>query len=170
MIQRINDIFLQVTLAVSITAVSAIILFTFAELIARSAGAPLYWSSDLSVIALCVALTSGLPYVTRSGVQIAVTLSQELASPRVTRVLKVLVEAISCVVCAIICVLCISVALQQFKTGVSTVAVVNTPRWVLSGLLAYGFAASGIMHLLNALDYIGRRPPETPTPPPVAGV
>jgi TRAP-type C4-dicarboxylate transport system permease small subunit len=170
MIQRLNDTFLQITLAVSITAVSAIILFTFAELVARSAGAPLYWSADLSAIALCVALTSGLPYVTRSGAQIAVTLSQELAPPRVARVLQVLVEAISCVVCAMICVLCFSVALQQFKTGVSTVAVVNTPRWVLSGLLAYGFAASGVMHLLNALDHIGRRPPETPTTPPVAGV
>tara|TARA_R110000787_G_scaffold157137_2_gene271089 strand:- start:4116 stop:4628 length:513 start_codon:yes stop_codon:yes gene_type:complete len=170
MIQRLNDTFLQITLTVSIAAVSAIILFTFAELVARSAGAPLYWSADLSAIALCVALTSGLPYVTRSGAQIAVTLSQELAPPHVARVLQVLVEAISCVVCALICVLCFSVALQQFKTGVSTVAVVNTPRWVLSGLLAYGFAASGVMHLLNALDHIARRPPETPTTPPVAGV
>ena len=170
MIRRISHIFLQITLAVSVTAVSAIILFTLAELVARSAGAPLYWSADLSAIALCVALTSGLPFVTRSGAQIAVTLSQELASPRVARKLRVLVEAISTVVCAIICVLCLDVALQQFESGVSTVAVVNTPRWMLSGLLAYGFAASGFMHLLNTLDQLKTPAPETPPSPPVAGV
>lgn len=170
MIRRINDIFLQITLAVSIAAVSAIILFTLAELIFRSAGAPLYWSADLSAFALCVALTSGLPYVTRDGAQIAVTLSQEMASPRVARALRVLVEAISALACAVICALCINVALRQFITGVSTVAVVDIPRWVLSGLLAYGFAASGIMHLLNALDNIARRDPATPDTPPVAGV
>jgi hypothetical protein len=47
---------------------------------------------------------------------------------------------------------------------------VNTPRWVLSALLTFGFASSGVMHLLNALDHIGRRAHETSTTPPTAGV
>jgi TRAP-type C4-dicarboxylate transport system permease small subunit len=167
MIRRIHGIFLQFTLAISISAVSAIILFTLAELIFRSAGAPLYWSADLSSYALCIALSAGMPYVTREGAQIAVTLGQELAPPGMARLLQILVEVISALACAVICALCVTVALKQLKSGVNTVAVVDIPRWVLSAALAYGFAASGAMHLLNGVDKLVRR---DATKPPVAGV
>ncbi|MCC6000592.1 MAG: TRAP transporter small permease [Pararhodobacter sp.] len=150
--RRASDLFLKTTLGVSLIAVCVIILITLADLVLRTAGAPFQGAADIAAYAMCLALVSAMPYVTREGAQIAVTLMPELLSPRSARWLRVGVEALAGVAALVICVLCIQMGLRQQATGVRTVALLPIPRWVISAMLAYGFAASGLMHLVNAAE------------------
>ncbi|MCC5986551.1 MAG: TRAP transporter small permease [Pararhodobacter sp.] len=145
-----GNLFTRANLLVAVTAVGAIIALTLLELIARMLGRPLSWGADISAYALCIALCAAMPHVTRQGAQIAVTLIREVASPSAARRLKIMVELMSGAAGFTISALCIHVAFRQYGTGVSTIAIVTMPKWIISSLLAYGFASSGLMHLLNA--------------------
>lgn len=149
---KFGDSVCDVSFLAGVAAMTAIISLTMADLVARIIGAPFDWVADLSSYLLCFSISASMPKVTRQGTQIAVTLLVEILKGRSRHILSAAVELVSSITCFAICALCIQVLIQQYHSGVGTVAVLVVEKWILSAILGYGFFLSGAMHFLNILE------------------
>jgi len=151
-LNKASDLLSRASFFLGVSAISLIILFLMFDLITRTLGRPVGWVAEISVYLYAFSICTSLPYVTRQGAQIAVTLLPETLPGRVRTLLYHAVEMLSCFVCVVVSILFAFIMVQQYQAGTTTVADISIAKWILSAMFAYGFFFSGLMHLVNAVS------------------
>lgn len=122
-----------------------IVVITNFEIFMRYAvNAPTRWSGDLSTYLLLVSIAFGMPEITRTGGNVAITILSEKLRPTAQRIVQQM-RYVSCVAAILVLTYLILVtAAQEFMRGILTVAAFPIPKWLLNAALAYGFLSSGV--------------------------
>ena len=153
---RAHDLLTEAGLALAMAALAAITAAYAYEVAARYFfGAPTRWSADLVSYLLLFAVFTAMPAVTASGAHVAVTVLLERLPPRGQAAALRLIALTGAVVCAWLGWIAAEETLRQHARGVTMMAAVPTPKWLISVWIVYGFAGSALHFLRLTLHAPG---------------
>lgn len=159
---RFHDAVTRLGFYVACLAMLAILLTMNAEILLRYAfNSPTKWSADTVTYLLLAVIAFGMPEVTRTRGHIAITIIDEQLSSSTYKLVDIARNAATLVVVVATATIILLTAVQEFKSGVLTVAALQIPKWVLNSALAYGFISSAL-HLLRLLFTPTDRPVSSP--------
>lgn len=153
MLGRAHDTLTRAGFVLACAALAIILAAYNLEVIARYfVGQPTIWSADTIAYALCASIFLAFPDVTRRAGHVAITsLIERLSSANLRRLTRA-ISIIGAALCALAAWICGAEAREQFNTGIETVAAFAIPKGWLTGVIAYGFASSGLHLLRLAFD------------------
>lgn len=119
------------------------------EVVARYGfNAPTRWTSDLVQYMLCVSMSLALPWVTREGGHVAITSFLEKASAKNQAIAARWIQGLGAFTLSAVAIVFCTVAWDQARQGIETVAAFAIPKWWLSGLVVLGLGGAAL-HLLR---------------------
>lgn len=149
---RAHDLVTAAGLALAMAALAGITAAYAYEVAARYLfGAPTRWSADLVSYLLLFAVFAAMPAVTASGAHVAVTVLLERLPPRGRGAAERLIALTGAVICAALAWVAAEETLRQHARGVTMMAAVPTPKWLISVWIVYGFGGSALHFLRLAL-------------------
>jgi C4-dicarboxylate transporter, DctQ subunit len=148
---RAHDWLTDVSRNIGTVALGVIVYAYCYEVAARYFfGAPTTWANELVSYALCVSVFMLLPYLTRTGGHVAVTIVIDSMPPRIASAMKWLINLTGFVVLALTTWISLDENVRQYVQDVYLMKVHPIPQLWPSAFMTYGFAMSAI-HFLRHL-------------------
>lgn len=113
--------------------------------------APTSWAQSVTSYALLASVMLMLPYLTRSGQHVGMSLVYEALPHRAAQALAGILAAVSVVVCLLSAWICGVETLRQYRESVLTTNSMFLPMWTISIFLVYGFALAAVHFLRQAI-------------------
>lgn len=133
---------------VGIFALGAIVVIYSYEVISRYAfGAPTLWASDFVSFLLLITVFLVMPWLTRSGGHVAVTVLNDQLPERGRQVMLRGGYVIAAVACLCLGYIVCLETLTLYERGSGTLSTVSIPKWTLFSLVCYGLFNSGLYFL-----------------------
>ena len=141
-------------------ALVAIVGVTCWEVLLRYAfNAPTRWGSDTVNYLLAATLLLALPEVTRRGGHVSISLLVDALPSRSRRTAGRALALIAAIACVAVAAITADEVARQLDRGVRTLGAVPIPKAWITGLIVWGFGATGIVFLRHAIT----GPPGLPT-------
>jgi C4-dicarboxylate transporter, DctQ subunit len=116
-----------------------------AEIVARYFfRAPLNFSSDFGVYALCLSVFLALPAVTMERRHIAIAFIMQMLPPRARPHYNLVLLAVAAVVLVVVGYFVAMEAVRQFNQNTLTSMALQIPRWWLTTVACYGLLSAAI--------------------------
>lgn len=141
-------------------ALGAIVLIYAFEVVSRYIfGSPTLWASDTVSFLLLISVFATVPWLTREGGHVAVTIVPDLAPMARDFIIRAgfLVTAVVCLWATWIC---LGETFYLFKRGTTTLTTFRIPKWILLAFISYGLLNSGLYFLRLAFGTFGKRTAE----------
>lgn len=166
LILKAQDLLTRLAFVLGVCALAAIVAIYAYEVTARYLfAAPTRWGSDLVSFLLLISVFSTVPWLTREGGHVAVTILPDMAA-RLRRPLLTLACFAAAGACLWAAYLCIGETLYLIRRGTTTLTSVPVPKWILIAFITYGVTNSGLYFL--RLGFRGGEPiQDTPSEPEV---
>lgn len=149
---RLQDSVTKFSFYVACACMLAILVIMNSEIVLRYfLNAPTKWSADLVTYLLLVAIALGLPEVTRVRGHIAITIvGEHLRTASARKTVDFFRSVATLAIVGATGAIILVTATKEFQSGVQTVAAFQIPKWLLNGVLAYGFLSSAAYLLRHA--------------------
>jgi TRAP-type C4-dicarboxylate transport system permease small subunit len=118
--------------------------------------APTSWASALVSYALCLAIFSAMPELTRTGAHVAIGVLIDRASPQAARRLAMLIRLLAALACLFAGAICLNVCWEEYRDGIETMSVYPLQKWWITLFIPYGLLSSSLYFLRQVL---GEEPP-----------
>lgn len=109
--------------------------------------APTYWASDFVSFLLLISVFMVMPWLTREGGHVAVTLLPDTMPPRPAALLLRAGFLVGAVVCMWVGYISVLENVNLYQRNVSTLTTVRIPKWTLTALITYALFNSGLHFL-----------------------
>lgn len=144
-VNRAHEIVSHSLYVLGVAALGLIVPFYLYEIVMRYAfGAPTRWVSDFVSFLLLITTFLVIPWLTRQGGHIAVTILPDILSPRLGTLVTRAGFLAGGVVCAVVAYICAVETLTLYQRNSFTMTAVPVPRWILSLCITYGIANSAL--------------------------
>lgn len=148
---RLHDASSRLLFQVAGLALSlAVALYLFEVMTRYFFNAPTAWSGEAVRYSLAVLIFLGLPEVTRNSAHIAIDIVPEMLPPRIAAGLHRACDLLAALTCGAAAWIAGAEALKQFSRGLMTNATYPIPRWLITGVIAFGLA-SAALHFIRHL-------------------
>ena len=114
--------------------------------------APTSWGGEFISYAQCASVFLVMPFLTKNGGHVAITMIIERMPPRAAGILAWILYFVSFVICALGAWITLDESVRQFIDDVQLMKVHPIPQWWVSIFVAYGFGMSAL-HYLRHLDF-----------------
>lgn len=145
-------------LAWAMAALSAFLLAGIVAMVCFEVGArylfnsPTRWASDFVGYALCWAVFCAAPLLTRKNAHVSITFLPDLLPSDARRRYTAAVASIAALCCFIVAGIGLLEVQRQMVSGVTTVAAITVPKWLISLPIFVGLMGTGIAYVLNVLQ------------------
>lgn len=112
--------------------------------------APTSWTATISLYLLLVMVMLMLPWLTREGRHVTMTLVFERTPARVAPQIARGMSALSCAICLAAAYFCSVETLRQYVSDVRSPDALMLPMWGLNAMLVYGFVLSAAHFVRHA--------------------
>ena len=113
--------------------------------------APTMWASDFVTFLLLLSVFLVMPWLTREGGHVAVTLVPDMLPEKAGRLLTRAGFLAGSAACFWAGWISLQENLVLFERGTATLSTVRVPKWTLSAVITYGLLNSGIYFLVAAV-------------------
>ena len=113
--------------------------------------APTAWAQSVAGYCLLASVMLMLPYLTRTGHHVGMSLVYDSLPRRAARLLAAVLAVLSLGVCALSAWICGVETLRQYRENVLTTDSMFLPMWTISAFLVYGFALAAVHFLRQAI-------------------
>ena len=143
-------------------ALAAIVIIYAYEIVMRYfVGAPTIWASDFVSFLLLVSVFSALPWLTREGGNVAVTLLPDYLPSALGDTLLRAGFLVSGAACIWVAYIGLQETLLLYERNTMTLTTIRVPRWPMLALITLGFLDSGLYFLrLTFRDRVPRQEPD----------
>jgi TRAP-type C4-dicarboxylate transport system permease small subunit len=149
---RAQDVISRTTFRLGAAALGLIVVIYAYEVVVRYfLLSPTLWASDFVSFLLLISVFLVMPWLTREGGHVAVTLVPDHLPPFPARLLTRAGLLIGAVVCLWAFWICLQETASVYERGTMTLTTVRIPKWTLMALIAYGLGNSGLHFLRAAL-------------------
>jgi len=114
--------------------------------------APTSWGAEVIAYSQAIAVFLVMPWLSKHGAHVAVTIVVERLPPKSGGVLSWLIYLVAFVVCLSGAWISLDENIRQFTEGVMLMRVHPIPQWWISVFITYGFLMSSL-HFLRKLDF-----------------
>lgn len=160
---RIHDGLTRLTLWMAVAAVAYLTAATAFEVVARYVfDAPTDWAPDTSAIAFAFIAFLAAPELTRVQGHAAMTFAVNNARADVAHVMRLICLVIATLTCAVCAYFGVVETLRQIDRGVTMIAVLPIPKWIVTGAIAYGLTSMSLYFLRDLIQLAGRSWPKEP--------
>ena len=143
-----------------IFALGAIVVIYSYEVVSRYAfGAPTLWASDFVSFLLLVTVFLVMPWLTRAGGHVAITVLNDQLPERGRQLMLRGGYVVGAVACLCLGYIVYVETLTLFERGTGTLSTVSIPKWTLFSLVCYGLFNSGLYFLRLAAAGRGVKKP-----------
>lgn len=115
--------------------------------------APTSWASDLVTYLLCWSIFFVIPSLTRKKAHVAITILTDQNDWAVARVFLGIATLLACLGCAAAAYITAGESARQALTGVTTLAAVPVPKWLVSAPIAFGFTLSSWYYAVDLFTH-----------------
>lgn len=155
---RIHDMMSQLGAWVGAAALGLIVvIFTYEVTMRYFLGAPTYWASDFVAFLLLVSVFFYLPWLTRQGGNIAVTLLPDMMPARASQLLL----GAGFLVAGAVCLWSAQIGWYEterlFRRNTMTLTTVRLPKWIFLMIITYGLGNAGLHFLRLAMSSLVRK-------------
>jgi TRAP-type C4-dicarboxylate transport system permease small subunit len=112
---------------------------------------PTEWAVDVVGFLLCGATFLAIPEVARQRAHVAISMLVDTLPVSRRHAVQRLLFLASALACLLGAWICGDEALRQFTSGIRTVGTFTVPKWWLSGVVAFGFAVTGLQFVRQAM-------------------
>jgi len=145
---RWHDVMSRTLYQLGIFALSLIVVIYSYEVVSRYLfGAPTRWASDFVSFLLLITVFLVMPWLTRAGGHVAVTVLNDQLPERGRQVMMRGGYLFGAAACLCLGYIVYFEALTLFERGSGTLSTVSIPKWVLFALICYGLLNSGLYFL-----------------------
>jgi TRAP-type C4-dicarboxylate transport system permease small subunit len=139
---------------VAATALLIVIFYVYCqEVVLRYLfSAPTSWAGEAISYAQCASTFLVMPFLTKNGGHVAITLIIERLEPRAAGLLAWVLYLVSFIICALGAWISIDETMRQYIGDIQLMKVHPIPQWWVSSFIGYGFLMSAI-HFLRRLDF-----------------
>jgi C4-dicarboxylate transporter, DctQ subunit len=128
-----------------------VVIFAYEVSMRYLLAAPTYWANDFVSFLLLVSVFLYLPWLTREGGNIAVTIVPDILPPRMGQALL----RLGLLAGAAVCLWAMHISIQEtgrlLQRNTMTLTTVRLPKWIFLALITYGLGNSGLYFLRLAL-------------------
>ena len=131
----------------------AIIIVAFCfEVVARYVfGSPTTWALAVSSYLLLAMIFLALPEMTRTSSHVAITMLIDKLPTGAANVLRTTIHVLGIVGSAVAAWITTDEAIAHFVGDIWTIQSFPIPKWMVSGMIPYGFASAGLYFLRQAI-------------------
>jgi C4-dicarboxylate transporter, DctQ subunit len=155
-VRRILELHDAVSLRISWAGAAAlgliVAIYSYEVTMRYLLGAPTRWANDFVAFLLLISVFSYLPWLTREGGNIAVTLLPDLLSERAGQWILRTGFLISAGVCLWATWIGVQETERLFQRNTMTLTTVRLPKWAFLALIVYGLGNSGLYFLRLAMS------------------
>lgn len=145
---RWHDLVSRTSYQLGIFALSLIVVIYTYEVVSRYLfGSPTRWASDFVSFLLLITVFLVLPWLTRAGGNVAVTVINDQLPERGRQFMLRAGYLVGAVACLCLGYIVFLETLTLYNRGSRTLSTVSIPRWVLFALISYGLFNSGLYFL-----------------------
>jgi TRAP-type C4-dicarboxylate transport system permease small subunit len=143
-----HDIVSQALYRLGIVALGLIvIIFSYEILLRYFLGTPTRWASDFVSFLLLIKVFLVLPWLTRSGGNVAVTVINDQMPEKVRKFMIIMGYLIASITCIYLGYIVFLETLTLYSRGTRTLSTVSIPRWILYAFICYGLINAGLYFL-----------------------
>jgi C4-dicarboxylate transporter DctQ subunit len=128
-----------------------VVIFAYEVSMRYLLAAPTYWANDFVSFLLLISVFLYLPWLTREGGNIAVTIVPDILPERIGKALL----RLGLLAGAVVCLWAMHISIQEtgrlLQRNTMTLTTVRLPKWVFLALITYGLGNSGLYFLRLAL-------------------
>jgi C4-dicarboxylate transporter DctQ subunit len=149
---RWHDLMSRTFYQLGIFALSLIVVVYSYEVVSRYLfGAPTRWASDFVSFLLLITVFLVMPWLTRAGGHVAVTVLNDQLPERGRQVMLRGGYVVGAVACLCLGYIVYSETLTLYERGTGTLSTVSIPKWTLFMIVCYGLFNSGLYFLRRAV-------------------
>lgn len=151
-VARFHDAISRAAFACGAAALALIVVIYAYEITMRYFFvAPTMWASDFVTFLLLLSVFLVMPWLTKEGGHVAVTLVPDMLPPRVGALLLRLGFLAGAVACFWSGWISLQENLVLYERGTATLTTIRIPKWTLAVFITYGLINSGLYFLIAAV-------------------
>lgn len=142
---RVHDFVSKVLYQLGVLALGLIVIIFMYEILSRYfLNAPTRWASDFVTFLLLIKVFLVLPWLTRSGGNVAVTVLNDQLPERGRKFMFASGYLIAAVICLYLGYVVFLETLTLHSRGTRTLSTVSIPKWILYAFICYGLFNAGL--------------------------
>ena len=147
-----HDAVTRATFAVAVACLAIIIVAFCFEVAARYLfSSPTTWALAVSSYLLLAMIFLAVPEMTRTSSHVAITMLLDNMPTGSANALRTLIHLLGVVACAVATWITADEAIAHVAGNIWTIQSFPIPKWIVSVLIPYGFASSGLYFLRQVL-------------------